>query len=154
MAKIQNIKGDATAPVSGYDYVVIMHCCNDINRWGKGFVVPLGEKYPEAKKSFLLDRNPPLGKVSFIRSDNVIIANIIGQHKIWKIDGVPPIRYEALEEGFKHVQRAVSKIQASGKTVAVQFPLIGCGLAGGTWDVVSNLIESNITTTDLFLFTL
>ena len=41
--------GDATLP-QGRGPGVIAHICNDLGQWGKGFVLPLGKRYPDAEK--------------------------------------------------------------------------------------------------------
>ena len=48
MKTIKYLLGDATSPDLS-TRPLIAHICNDIGAWGKGFVVPLGQKYPKAK---------------------------------------------------------------------------------------------------------
>ncbi len=44
MIQINYVKGDATAPI-GIGNKIIVHICNDIGRWGKGFVMALSKKW-------------------------------------------------------------------------------------------------------------
>ena len=72
------IKGDATLPIISTEIKIIAHICNDLGRWGKGFVVPLGKQYPKAKKDYLSKKKYTLGEVDIIEiKDNIIIANMI-----------------------------------------------------------------------------
>ena len=82
-----------------------------------------------------------LGAVQFVAvEENVWVANIIGQHKIYKDEnGNPPIRYEAVKEGLQQVAGFAQKINAK-----VQMPRIGCGLAGGSWDEIEAIIEDTL----------
>lgn len=48
---INYIVGDATDPkVEGNK--IIAHVCNDIGAWGRGFVLTLSRKFPEAERSY------------------------------------------------------------------------------------------------------
>lgn len=144
--EIKYIKGDATEPiVIGDKYSVICHCCNALGAWGKGFVVPLGKKYPIAREKYLefIKASKPedrLGSVSFARAtDNIIVANIIGQFYTYPKDGKIPLDYEALEKGFKFI---INIFKMHKMPLTVHMPKIGCGLAGGDWNVVEKIIKN------------
>ena len=51
---------------------------------------------------------------------------------------MPPIRYEAIETGF----RLLGKYQADRGGISVHMPRMGCSLAGGSWAKIEELIES------------
>lgn len=144
--EIKYIKGDATEPiVIGDKYSVICHCCNALGAWGKGFVVPLGKKYPIAREKYLeFIKNTPkenrLGSVSFAKvNDNIIVANIIGQYYTYPKDGKIPLDYEALEKGFKFI---INIFKMHKMPLTIHMPKIGCGLAGGDWNVVEKIIKN------------
>lgn len=144
--EIKYIKGDATEPIVIDDkYSVICHCCNALGAWGKGFVVPLGKKYPIAREKYLeFIKNTPkenrLGSVSFAKvSDNIIVANIIGQYYTYPKDGKIPLDYEALEKGFKFI---INIFKMHKMPLTIHMPKIGCGLAGGDWNVVEKIIKN------------
>ena len=144
--EIKYIKGDATEPiVIGDKYSVICHCCNALGAWGKGFVVPLGKKYPIAREKYLkfikmTKEENRLGSVSFAKvTDNIIVANIIGQFYTYPKDGKIPLDYEALEKGFRNV---IELFQTNNIPLTIHMPKIGCGLAGGDWNVVEKIIKN------------
>lgn len=151
MESISYIKGDATAPI-GNGKKLIVHICNDIGGWGKGFVLAISKKWkkPEQKyrEWFKSQQNFELGEVQFVYLDSDLsIANMIGQHKIKRLNGEIPIRYEALE-------KCLSKVANYSKEndFSVHMPRIGCGLAGGNWNtieqiILKELIEKNIKVT-------
>jgi len=147
--KINYIKGDATAPVSENSKIIV-HICNDIGGWGKGFVMAISKKWklPEIKyrEWFRNKIGFELGKVQFVQVENDIwVANLIGQHKINKDEnGEAPIRYNAIEEGLK----AVASF-AIENNLSVHMPRIGCGLAGGTWEVIEPIILKTLSENDL-----
>lgn len=49
MADITYITGDATRP-QDQGAKIIVHICNDIGGWGKGFVVAISRRWPEPEQ--------------------------------------------------------------------------------------------------------
>jgi len=43
------LKGDATQP-QAKGVKIIVHCCNDLGGWGKGFVLALRKRWPEPEQ--------------------------------------------------------------------------------------------------------
>lgn len=138
---INYIKGDATEPKAEVNKIIV-HICNDIGGWGKGFVMAISKRWKEPEQQyrawFKTQDNFALGEVQFVQVENDIwVANLIGQHKINKDEkGNAPIRYEAVLSGLEKVGTFASEHLAT-----VHMPRIGCGLAGGTWDRIEPLIE-------------
>ncbi|UUC44557.1 macro domain-containing protein [Flavobacterium cerinum] len=143
--EIKYTKGDATNPTTEGNKIIV-HICNDIGGWGKGFVMAISKKWKKPEEEyrawFKSKANFALGEVQFVEAEpSVWIANIIGQHKINKDEnGDPPIRYEAVLSGLEKVGQFAENNQAS-----VHMPRIGCGLAGGTWDKIEPLIKSSLS---------
>lgn len=152
MKDIQYTKGDATSPRSE-DNKVIVHICNDIGGWGKGFVMAISKRWKKPENQyrewFKSKDGFELGKVQFVQvEEDLWVANLIGQHKINKDEnGNAPIRYDAIEDGLKEVASFAKENNAS-----VHMPRIGCGLAGGKWEMIEPVIlktlsENNIEVT-------
>lgn len=145
--------GDATAPI-GTGPKIIVHVCNDLGKWGKGFVLAINKRWkePEAayRAAFAGTEKPALGDVQFVQVEKDIeVANIIGQHGVARRNSkaAPPIRYPAIRQGLESVARRAIDTRAS-----VHMPRIGCGLAGGSWDkiepiIFEALIQAGISTT-------
>lgn len=150
--KINYLNGDATNPV-GEDNRIIVHICNDIGGWGKGFVLAISKRWKSPEQSYRLwyksGENFELGKVQFVKVENNLwIANLIGQHKIGKNeDGTPPIRYESIRAGLKEVNKKAKAINAS-----VHMPRIGCGLAGGKWEMIEPIIIDELISNTVNIF--
>jgi O-acetyl-ADP-ribose deacetylase (regulator of RNase III) len=146
---INYTKGDATIP-TGEGNKIIVHICNDIGGWGKGFVMAISKRWKQPEQEygqwFKTKSNFKLGEVQFVQvEDELWIANLIGQHKINKDEnGNAPIRYEAILLGLEKVGQF-----AFDKNATVHMPRIGCGLAGGTWDKIEPLINSILTTKNI-----
>nr|WP_294784101.1 macro domain-containing protein [uncultured Flavobacterium sp.] len=149
MKEIQYVKGDATAP-KGLENKIIVHVCNDIGAWGKGFVMAISKRWKTPEKQyrewFKSKTDFELGKVQFVRvEEDLWVANLIGQHKINKDEnGGAPIRYNAIEVGLK----AVSDF-AKTNNASVHMPRIGCGLAGGKWEMIEPIIVQTLSNNDI-----
>ena len=152
MKDIQYTKGDATAPQSE-DNKIIVHICNDIGGWGKGFVMAISKRWKKPENQyrewFKSKDGFELGKVQFVQvEEDLWVANLIGQHKINKDEnGNAPIRYDAIEDGLKEVASFAKENNAY-----IHMPRIGCGLAGGKWEMIEPIIlktlsENNIEVT-------
>lgn len=143
---IKYIVGDATQPM-GEGPKILAHVCNDVGGWGRGFVMAISRRWPEPEKHYRAwhhgEKNQPfaLGEVQFVKvGDNLWVANIIGQRDVRTIEGIPPVRYDAIRKGLKAVAVEAKKTAAS-----VHMPRIGCGLAGGRWEEVGKMIEEELT---------
>ncbi|HEY1174227.1 MAG TPA: macro domain-containing protein [Verrucomicrobiae bacterium] len=137
--------GDATRPL-GDGQKIIVHVCNDVGAWGKGFVTSISKRWkePEARYRawFQGEEKIPfaLGEVQFVSvTPDITIANLIGQRNIRTRTKVPPIRYDAVQAGLAKVAEHALKHSAS-----VHMPRIGCGLAGGKWEEILPLIEAEL----------
>jgi O-acetyl-ADP-ribose deacetylase (regulator of RNase III) len=142
--EINYIIGDATKPKI-IDNKIIVHICNDIGGWGKGFVMAISKRWKEPEKEyrnwFKTQDNFSLGQIQFIKVENDIwIANLIGQHKINKDEnGNAPIRYDAIKIGLNKVAEF-----AKVNNATVHMPRIGCGLAGGTWNKIEPILKETL----------
>jgi O-acetyl-ADP-ribose deacetylase (regulator of RNase III) len=142
---IEYVTGDATQPL-GEGAKIIVHVCNDIGGWGRGFVSALSKRWPEPEQSYRswhrgeVDAPFALGEVQFVQvGDAVWVANLIGQRDVGIEGGVPPVRYEAIRKGLQRVAVEAQRLRAS-----IHMPRIGCGLAGGEWEEVCKIIEQEL----------
>ena len=143
--EITYLKGDATQPI-GKGNKIIVHVCNDIGAWGKGFVLAISRKWKKPEQAYREwaknGDNFILGEVQFIEVESDLwIANIIGQRDIRKDkEGNPPVRYGAIRKGLATVGNFARQNNAS-----VHMPRIGCGLAGGEWPQIESSISHELT---------
>jgi O-acetyl-ADP-ribose deacetylase (regulator of RNase III) len=69
---------------------------------------------------------------------------MVAQHGVKGSSRTPPIRYAAVEECLEKVAQKAQEIAAS-----VHMPRIGCGLAGGKWEVIEPLIFRTLCEQDV-----
>ncbi|MFD4031885.1 macro domain-containing protein [Streptomyces sp. NPDC058637] len=145
MSGITYVRGDATAP-QGKGVKLIVHCCNDLGGWGKGFVLALSRRWPEPEAAYRrwhrerAGNDFGLGAVQFVRAGPCVwVANLVGQRGTRTGSQGVPVRYEAIDAGLEKVAVRAAELEAS-----VHMPRIGCGLAGGTWSRVEPLIAGRL----------
>jgi len=82
-----------------------------------------------------------LGNVQFVKAaDDIWVANMIAQRDIKPDkDGLPPIRYSFVSECLERVSHFAKRQNAS-----VHMPRIGCGLAGGQWTEIEEIVNSEL----------
>ena len=142
---------DVRKPV-GEGRKIIAHCCNDLGRMGSGVAKALMDQWPQVRSQYVqwyaTDThigNPlkfELGAVQFIYCErDIVVANVIGQHDIRAIKGIPPVRYEALRQGFDRIAQVA---EFYNSTVHVPY-LMGCDLAGGNWETVEEILAEQVT---------
>lgn len=127
---------------------IIPHVCNDIGAWGAGFVIPLAKHFPKAKQDYqeyvdAMQKAPIsddiLGDTVFTKiPPKILIANMIAQKGIGTAQ--KPIRYGALVRCMETVRKTAKTIAQSGAPVEIHMPKFGSGLAGGSWDLIQELV--------------
>jgi O-acetyl-ADP-ribose deacetylase (regulator of RNase III) len=153
---INYVKGDATNP-SGSGFKVICHICNDIGAWGRGFVMALSKKWPQLKpeyqqfiNSYKVLKQNPLGQVQFIGvGNNTAVCNMIAQHGLISMDNPQPIKYFPLE---KCLEQVGFYYYATNPPTSIHMPRIGCGLAGGKWELIEPIIQDKLCKLGLEVF--
>lgn len=170
------VEGDATSPKDKSGNVIIAHGCNDEAKWGAGFVLAVSKKWPMAERAYRTwpksHPNKPirreadgscfsLGSVQFVAVESptgkpghesyerpfLFVANMITQRGIMAINGSPPVRYYAIAKALSIVATQARLFNAS-----VHMPKVGCGLAGGDWDIVEYIIEQELEGIDVFVY--
>jgi O-acetyl-ADP-ribose deacetylase (regulator of RNase III) len=151
--EIKYVVGDATAP-EGADPRIIAHVCNDAGGWGKGFVVAVSRRWPgpeAAYRSWYRERATndfALGAVQLVPvAEDLFVANMIGQRGYRPRLDDPPVRYAAIGTALGTLGGKAFDLGAS-----VHMPRIGCGLAGGRWELVEPLIDEHLVAVTVYDF--
>lgn len=112
---------------------IIVHQVNNKRVMGKGLALQIKNKYPKHYQDYMKE-NLSLGSLVTTKiNDNLFVVGIVGQ------DGYGTDKqytvYEALEKGLE-------KISKSNLPIHIPYKL-GCGLAGGDWNIVSSFISKH-----------
>lgn len=121
----------------------ICHQVNCKGKMGSGVAKQVREKYPMAYKAYLslcndekCDPHSLLGRAQFIYGTEKIIVNMFAQDRYGR-DGAQYTDYAAFSSCLYEIGRSV----ALGERIAMPYK-IGCGLAGGNWNTVYEMISS------------
>ena len=141
MSKINYVIGDATAP-QGEGNKIICHICNDMGARGAGFVLALSKKWRYPEDRYRAMPHYELGTAMVLKvEDNIYVANMIGQHMTHpNLKGEPPIRYQAVAEALIKVNKIAKELNAT-----LHMPRIGCGLAGGEWQMIEKILKAVVS---------
>lgn len=137
---IQFIVGDATRPEQTGAPRVICHVCNNRGGWGAGFVLALSRRWASPEAVYIAERDSlPLGRVQLVEVEpGLYVANMIAQ------DGFPTrgrpcaLNYQALENCLNWLALY------AGERWSFHMPRIGCGIAGGKWAAVEELLQRSL----------
>lgn len=152
MNKIKVIAGDICTVDTG----VIVHGCNAQGVMGSGVAKAIRSKYPQVFEDYKNHEQAYGYELGDIVSTQIIdkeedidivIVSAITQLQYGK-DKRRYVNYEALAVVFESIENIAKHF---GHT-QVHFPLIGCGLGGGSWEVVSAIIEASAPNIDKFLW--
>lgn len=158
-SEINYVVGDATRPIGGGPKI-IAHVVNDQGAWGAGFTRALDAVWPAAREDYTLwhrDRHSrrlpfELGETrhdlvaggSVGSNEDVWVSHMLAQQGLPNSKNRRPLRYDALGHCLWEVGKLAKTVHAS-----VHMPRIGCGLAGGRWSIVQELISDSFCWDDI-----
>lgn len=134
---------------------IIVHQVNNLGIMGAGLALQIKNKWPDVYteyKKYIHQMNTInstkhtlIGSIQLVLiNDNQVIINMFSQNGISRTKRTTD--YDAMEQCFKQIQKI---IQGTEHTVAIPYK-IGCGLAGGDWNIVQNLIEKYLPNTTIY----
>jgi len=137
---IRYLTGDVLYPaVPGHKYIV--HVCNDVGGWGRGFVKSLSRRWLEPEQHYRAARKPlELGTNQYVRVEpDITVVNMVAQRGYKSETNPTPLRYGALTLCLHSVNAHIIDTDST-----IHMPLIGTGLAGGSWDKISQIINEHV----------
>ncbi|MFA5505962.1 MAG: Appr-1-p processing protein [Vulcanimicrobiota bacterium] len=147
--------GDVTTPVANGP-AIIAQVCNDSGVWEGGLTTALSARWPEPERAYLkwyedrLWEEEPfgLGALQTVRVGPLLqVSSIVAEHGLLPHEGVPPIRYGALETALHKLLRVALKDNSS-----IHIPRIGTGSAGGDWARIERLLAKMLHPVELNIY--
>lgn len=139
---MRKIKGDLIELAIDGEFDLIIHGCNCFCTMGAGIAKTIKQKIPEAYKADLKTEKgdeSKLGTISFAESETyngkLIVVNGYTQYN-WRGTG-KKADYDAIRKVFKTVKEKFSGLR-------IGYPAIGAGLAGGNWNIISDIIDQEL----------
>jgi O-acetyl-ADP-ribose deacetylase (regulator of RNase III) len=117
----------------------ICHCVNAQGKMASGVAKLIRAKYPKAYNTYMNVHNSNglrVGQIIGADCGQHIVLNLVGQ-KNYGYDGRVYIDYLGLRKGISAINKNVKE--------PVAFPMIGAGLAGGDWKLISEIIQEEST---------
>lgn len=133
---ITHIKGNIITEARSGKYNYLAHGCNCFNKMKSGVAAAIVKEYPSAQMVDFLTLEgdqSKLGTFSIATCANIKILNCYTQYR-YGTDS-RKLNYEALYCCFEKVNKLLT---VDDKLL---IPKIGCGLAGGNWDIVYSMID-------------
>lgn len=136
------VEGNLITMANNDEFDIIIHGCNCFNSMGGGIAAQIAKHFPDAE---FIDKCTPqcnikkLGKISWCVVDDVIVVNGYTQ-----FSPGADYNYDAIRSVFREV-----KIMFGWKNYRFGIPKIGAGIAGGDWDVISDIIDEEMKGEDL-----
>ena len=140
------VKGDATLP-QGSNMRIILQIVNDIGAYGAGFSGALSKRYPSVEsryKGWWRERygKLKLGEIQEVQvASDIIVINMISQHGLISKDNPKPFDPDALKVCLGEVYKLIGGQKFNA---AIHMPRIGCGLGGGTWEEVEEIVQTEL----------
>jgi len=141
--------GDATNPTE--KPAILLHIVNNLGIAGAGIAKTISNKFPLAIQEYKYNfKSYTLGDVCFSKvTDNLWIAHMFGQKGIGQNEfGMPPIRYDSLEECLWRVKDYKKKLEMMYTDNQNQYiklslvgPKFGAGLSMGSWFTIEQIID-------------
>ena len=128
------------------DCKFIGHGVNCCNKMGSGVAKAILTKYPEVKTAYHQYHRDNIhlaieGHEDFLTTvqpvkvhDGKTVFNLFTQIN-YGYDGKQYVSYEAIKECFRLLTHECDDVNE------IAIPRIGCGLAGGDWEIVKNIIN-------------
>lgn len=125
---------------------VLVHICNNIGVWGKGFTADLDRNCPKIGEHFKrwfknLDAKgiESLGMVhtDFLEGTRIVVASMVAQDSVFSAHNLKPIRYADLIQCME----SVCEVCKSANIKEIIGPKFGAGLARGNWAFIEELIQ-------------
>jgi O-acetyl-ADP-ribose deacetylase (regulator of RNase III) len=140
------LQGDATRPRGTGEKIVVQVVNDSTPNWGgRGFSMAVLRRWPQVQAEFRAwatsePRSLSLGQLHVTQAEPATrVASLVAQRGYGPSTS-PRIRYGALKETLEQL----AKVAVDARAV-VHMPRIGCGQAGGSWEVVEELLTMTLT---------
>ncbi|NCP97670.1 macro domain-containing protein [archaeon] len=140
---MKEIQGDLIELALNGKFDVIVHGCNCFCNMGAGIAKTIKEIFPDAyyrDLQTIKGDKTKLGTLNFSYESKIplYIINAYTQYYYGiSENGNVPVDYEAIRSCMK-------KLKSLFKNSHIGMPLIGCGLAGGKWEIVKKIIDEEL----------
>lgn len=148
---INYVIGDLLQALEEGHVSLVAHQTNCRGIMGSGIAKAIAVKYPQVKQydRILCDTNDVEGVSGYCGilevDDGKFIANLYGQ-----VDPGPNTDYDLLETALWNLESDCHYYDID----VIGFPLIGCGIGGGSWGIVSKILRNTMSSKEFYVYVL
>ena len=142
---MQIIRGDLLGLAKARYFNVIVQGCNCFCTFGAGIAKQIKEQFPAAYDADCQTVNgdaAKLGSYSAANYNNLTIVNAYTQ-----FDTMGP----GIKADYDAIRAVMTKIKTDFHGCRIGMPMIGAGLAGGDWKMISRIIDEELAGEDVTL---
>lgn len=159
---ITTVKGDALEVTDKSEWRYLLHGVNCQGVMGAGIALTIKNKFPKVHEEYRA-----LSEFGGLKLGTIQCVNVEDENKFFmgltivnaatqydtggRSRGEPDVDYDAIRTCFRQINvqafmdRRTAHEMGMKISPVISFPLIGCGLAGGDWNIVSKIIEEEIS---------
>lgn len=142
---MKTIEGDLLKLATAGEFDVIVHGCNCFCTMGKGIALSVKQQFPSAYQADCAtekgDKNKLGGYTQAVIEQNNHTFTVVNAYTQYNWRSKKNADYDAIKAVFEKI-----KTNFSGQRIG--YPLIGAGLAGGDWAVISDIISTALSGED------
>ena len=142
----KQIKGDLIKLALNGEFDVIVHGCNCFCIMGAGIAKSIKQVFPQAYAADMKTVKGGKSKLGSYSSSAIVIDDkeftVINAYTQYHWRGT------GNKADYKAIRSVFSLIKKNYAGMRIGYPLIGAGLAGGDWNVISGIIKTELTGED------
>ena len=149
MNQIRYKKGNLIDAFINNEINVLIHQANCFNTMGSGVAKEIKTRLPEMFQADCETTRGDVGKLgcfsyAVFDDENIKLGiNLYGQYRYGTEK--QHTDYDAIEKGLHKICKFLDLFAKDDKSnIKIGLPRLGCGLGGGSWDIVSKIIEEQL----------
>ena len=146
------LTGDLIQLAKEGKFDIVAHCANCFCTMKRGIAPQMAlafhcDKFKMEGEGYFGDINK-LGNIDydFNKEHNITVVNMYGQYHFWDKN-----RKYGIQLDYDALRLCLRKVNMLFKSQRIGLPKIGCGLAGGDWNIVKGIIEEELYECDVYI---
>jgi len=142
--------GDLIKLAQDGHFDIITHGCNCWCRMGAGIAPQIKEAFPSAWEA---DKETDSGDIQKLGTFIVGKEYVKGNKTLRVVNAYTQYRYDQYSKplDYEALTLCMRKINHQFKGMSIGLPKIGAGLAGGDWNRIKKIIETELNTMDVWI---
>ena len=137
---MKEINGDLIKLAKQGEFDIIAHGCNCFNTMGAGIAKQIKEEFKDA---WIADQHTISGDINKLGTFTRVYYE---SKKLWVYNCYTQYRYgtDKIYLDYEALTLCMRKINHMNTIGRIGMPKIGCGLAGGDWNIVKKIMEKEL----------